>query len=321
MFNALVTNIKIERMPWLFRVVLSKSALIEYDISMLSIKISFINFWNKNFSDIKIIKGKQMKEIINNVLNVSILSNNINSAEPVINFRFDLKQVNTKILDDLRDLLIHKFNIKGSKNIKTDCEIVERNYYTFDNSEQKYEEKKEYIVYCNGIDMNTILNMKVIDIHNTKINDLNTIYRLYGIEAARAFLIRDIGHFYEKGDFPINYHHISLLADMMTATGGITSIDRHGINKTDSDPLSKASFETPLDKFVKAAVFNETDAMRSVSSQIMVGKTFKGGTGLCTLILDHDMLNNISYTEASKSYITKTIQLTSNELIDEIINQ
>ena len=38
-----------------------------------------------------------------------------------------------------------------------------------------------------------------------------------------------------------------ILADMMTNTGNITAINRHGLNKLTNDPLSKASFEMPVE--------------------------------------------------------------------------
>ena len=45
----------------------------------------------------------------------------------------------------------------------------------------------------------------------------------------------------------------------MTHLGEIISIDRHGLNKLDNDPMSKASFEKTMDHFVNAAIFNEKD--------------------------------------------------------------
>jgi DNA-directed RNA polymerase II subunit RPB1 len=78
----------------------------------------------------------------------------------------------------------------------------------------------------------------------------------------------------------------------MTNNGNIIAINRHGINRLDTDPLSKASFETTVDLLLNAAMFNETDHMRSVSSRIMGGLTIKGGTCLCELIMDNNMLEN-----------------------------
>ena len=82
----------------------------------------------------------------------------------------------------------------------------------------------------------------------------------------------------------------------MTNVGTLTSIDRHGLNKLDTDPFSRASFEKTVEQLINAAVFNEVDHMKSVSSRIMAGLCIKGGTGLCNLILDKELLENSEYT-------------------------
>ena len=87
-----------------------------------------------------------------------------------------------------------------------------------------------------------------------------------------------------------------MFGDLMTNVGTLTSIDRHGLNKLDTDPFSRASFEKTVDQLITAAVFNEVDYMKSVSSRIMAGLCIKGGTGLCNLILDKDLLENSEYT-------------------------
>ena len=61
----------------------------------------------------------------------------------------------------------------------------------------------------------------------------------------------------------------------MTNSGIIVSIDRHGMNRLDNDPLSKASFEKTVDQLINSAVFGEKDTMRSISSQIMAGMVVK----------------------------------------------
>ena len=100
----------------------------------------------------------------------------------------------------------------------------------------------------------------------------------------------------------INHNHLTVLVDFMTASGEITSIDRHGLGKLDVDPLAKCSFEKTMDHLLQAAVFNETDNMRSVSSKIMLGQVIPGGTGSFNLVLDTDKLVNSEYTtdEANK---------------------
>jgi DNA-directed RNA polymerase II subunit RPB1 len=42
----------------------------------------------------------------------------------------------------------------------------------------------------------------------------------------------------------------------MTNNGNIIAINRHGMSRLDTDPLSRASFETTVDILLNAAVFN-----------------------------------------------------------------
>ena len=107
----------------------------------------------------------------------------------------------------------------------------------------------------------------------------------------------------------------------MTHTGGITSIDRHGINRLDTDPLARASFEKTIEQLITAGIFNETDYMRSVSSRIMAGRVIKGGTGLCDIMLDNEMLENSElYDEADEGIRTFT-DLTENVFINDILSK
>ena len=109
----------------------------------------------------------------------------------------------------------------------------------------------------------------------------------------------------------------------MTNVGTLTSIDRHGLNKLDTDPLSRASFEKTVDQLITAAIFNEVDYMKSVSSRIMAGLCIKGGTGLCNLILDKELLENSEYTTDigqlyNKTYKDITSTLQTQEVDDDV---
>ena len=84
----------------------------------------------------------------------------------------------------------------------------------------------------------------------------------------------------------INHQHISILADIMTHTGAVTPVNRYGITKLDTDPLSRVSFEKSVDQLVQAAVFREEDTVTSVSSRIITGRVMGGGTGSMELVLD-----------------------------------
>ena len=57
--------------------------------------------------------------------------------------------------------------------------------------------------------------------------------------------------------------------------------------------------------------------MKSVSSRIMAGKVIKGGTGLCQIMLDTDLLENAEYVEEEDTVKTFT-ELTQNVYIKDI---
>ena len=86
-----------------------------------------------------------------------------------------------------------------------------------------------------------------------------------------------------------------LYADIVTSLGYIISTDRHGIPKLNHGILANASFEETMLHFTKAALFNETDKLKSTSSNVIVGKLFNGGTGSFDILFDINKLINSEY--------------------------
>jgi DNA-directed RNA polymerase II subunit RPB1 len=308
----------LETMPWLFRVSLSKEAMIENDINMLDMKTEFIKFWNSNYGDTMGVK-KHVKDLVSKVMRGCIASNFNNSDEPTVHFRFDLGHIDNQMLMDLYDILLNKFKLKGSENIARIDEIKNNNIVTFDGPDAAMKIDKEVVIYANGIDMNLIKHIPAIDHNRTFCNSVHIILKNYGIEAARAFLVREIPLQFDK---PIIPQHPQIIADLMTSTGTITSIDRHGMNRMDKDPLARASFEKMVEHFVNAAIFSETDTLQSVSSQIMVGKAFTGGTGMCEVLIDNDMLENTSNADyiSNVPMMGASHHMTTTNLIHDIMN-
>ena len=114
-----------------------------------------------------------------------------------------------------------------------------------------------------------------------------------------------------------NFSHIETLADSMTHSGIPTSIDRHGMNKSDTDPLARASFEKTVDQLIQAAVFSEVDHMNNVSSRIMGGLVIKSGTGLVNVLLNTDLLEKSEYIEDIEQKYVKTYNEVSENIVME----
>jgi DNA-directed RNA polymerase II subunit RPB1 len=308
-------------MAWLFRIHLSRESLLEYDINLIDIKSRFVQFWENRFADLTNVK-KNVKDFINKITYGCILSNYSNSNNPMIHIRFELNNIDNKTLPDLQDIIINKFNLKGDELITKIDSIQHDAILSFANPEEEASSEKEYVIYAKGINIQKLRLNPYIDLNKTVCNSIETIYRLYGIEAARAALVKEIDGTFTNGGSTINFHHVSIVCDLMTHSGSITSIDRHGLNRLDTDPLARASFEKTIEVLVNAGVFNEKDFMRSVSSRIMVGKIFKGGTGLCDVMLDNEILENSEFDEYKGSKVQKDfIELTNFNLIDDILQK
>lgn len=84
----------------------------------------------------------------------------------------------------------------------------------------------------------------------------------------------------------VNYRHLALLCDVMTAKGHLMAITRHGINRQDTGALMRCSFEETVDVLMDAASHAEVDPMRGVSENIIMGQLPRMGTGCFDLLLD-----------------------------------
>jgi len=278
-----------ERLPWVIRIVLDREKMFTKEVTLLDIKTKFCNDWEKKYNDLKSLKREE-KIILEKITNVSVLSNFDNDRIPTIHIRFDMTEISLSLMNNLIDDIIDKFKIKGIPDIN-DVSNDEERILTFDPITGECVNKTNVVLYSDGINMNDIRGINNIDLNKTFCNNVAIIYDMFGIEAARQSLYNEYSTVF-SGSNAVNYQHMSILLDTMCNSGIITSIDRHGMNKLDSEPLSAASFEKPVERLNNAAVFAETDNLKSISSRIMAGLPMIGGTGFCNLILDTHLLEH-----------------------------
>jgi len=151
--------------------------------------------------------------------------------------------------------------------------------------------KKEVVLDSDGSNLLDILinsDIDIIDRYKCISNDIQEVYSVLGVEAARTILINEFVDVISSAGASINHRHIQLLADTMTFSGGLMSIDRFGINKSNYGPLAKASFEEVTDQLFKSSMFGEIDNCKGISSNVMFGQEGYSGTGICDLLLDED---------------------------------
>lgn len=146
--------------------------------------------------------------------------------------------------------------------------------------------KDEWIISTEGSNLYGLFSNPLIDKTRTMCNDMWEIYKIFGIEAARQFLIEEYMDVVSSDGSFVNSSHVELLVDVMVYTGTIISISRYGQKKVGCGPMAKASFEESLENFLKAGINGEKESTDGVSASIMLGKMPKTGTGVFDMHLD-----------------------------------
>ena len=101
---------------------------------------------------------------------------------------------------------------------------------------------------------------------------------VYGIEAARAALLKELIAF-----GAILPKHYELLADAMTYTGSVRSVNRSGM-KDMGNIIGHACFETVINTIMEAGRQGRADNMHSTSSRLAVGMAPQLGTNSFDII-------------------------------------
>ena len=113
---------------------------------------------------------------------------------------------------------------------------------------------------------------------------------MLGVEAVRMSLLSELRAVLSFYGIYVNYRHLATLCDVMCQRGRLTSITRHGINRMDTGPLRKCSFEETVEILLEASVFNEVDSLRGITESIIMGKTAPLGTGSFDVVLDQQAI-------------------------------
>ena len=154
------------------------------------------------------------------------------------------------------------------------------------NEEGEYKAIQEWILETDGVNLQKVLSVKDVDAVKTTSNDIVEIFSVLGIEAVRKAVEKEMNHVISFDGSYVNYRHLALLCDVMTCRGHLMAITRHGINRQEVGALMRCSFEETVDILMDAAFHSETDYLRGVSENIMLGQLSKIGTGCFDLLLD-----------------------------------
>jgi DNA-directed RNA polymerase II subunit RPB1 len=148
--------------------------------------------------------------------------------------------------------------------------------------------RDEWVLETDGTNLMSVLGVDYVDSTRTISNDIVEVFLSLGIEGVRGALLSELRNVISFDGSYVNYRHLACLVDVMTMQGHLMAIDRHGINRVESGPLLRASFEETVDMLMEAAMYAEEEVLKGVTENIMMGQLARVGTGCIDLLLDED---------------------------------
>merc|ERR1711871_1779447 len=178
--------------------------------------------------------------------------------------------------------------------------------YTSEKTRHKYvhgkgfTNTKEWVLETDGTNLLELLAHPEVDHTRTVSNDICEIGDVLGIEACRGSILKEIQEILHSYGLYVNYRHLAILVDAMTSRGHLMSITRNCINRGGHGVIQRATFEETVEILFDAAAMAESNTLKGVSENILMGQACPFGTGVFDLILDEKMLmNTIEVTGAN----------------------
>ncbi|KAK3386921.1 hypothetical protein B0H63DRAFT_430722 [Podospora didyma] len=135
------------------------------------------------------------------------------------------------------------------------------------------------VVHTEGANLRAMqLYGDYINPNKTSTNDIAQVLEVYGVEACRSNIVRELGGVFGSHGIAVDDRHLNLIADYMTRGGGFSPFNRMGLTGNVS-PFTKMSYETTVGFLKDAVLDGDWDSLSTPSSRLVVGKLGGVGTG------------------------------------------
>jgi DNA-directed RNA polymerase subunit A' len=143
----------------------------------------------------------------------------------------------------------------------------------------------EWFIQTAGSNLAKVLEVEGVDKTRVYTNNIHEIAQVFGIEAARAALVREIMSTLDEQGLEVDIRHVFLVADLMTSKGFLQQIGRHGVAGSKSSVLARAAFEITVPTLAEAAVQGQVEDLKGVTENVIVGLPIPVGTGMIELYM------------------------------------
>jgi DNA-directed RNA polymerase beta' subunit len=276
-----------EKSKWIIRMTMNKEEMLDRKISMDDVHFALKNTYGgevtcmyTDYNADNLIFRIRLNNIITNSKKKNSNPLSLDQSDQIY------------ILKNFQDNMLNNIVLRGVKGLSN--VLLRKITDSVVKVDGSYTKKETWVLDTTGTNLLTALSLDYIDVTRTISNDIQEIYNVLGVEAARVAILTELSEVMEFDNTYINYHHLIMLADRMTASANMVSIFRHGINNDDIGPIAKASFEETPEMFLKAARHAELDEMRGVSANVMCGQEGYFGTSCFQVLLDMNRMMKFS---------------------------
>ncbi len=146
----------------------------------------------------------------------------------------------------------------------------------------------EWIIETEGTNLEAVLTLDGVDYRRTISNDIHEVAEVLGIEAARTVIMRELKKVLDQQGLDTDIRHLMLISDVMTWTGRVRQVGRHGVVGEKESPLARAAFEVTVKNLVEASIRGENEQFRGVVESVLAGKYIPIGTGIVQLLMEFE---------------------------------
>lgn len=271
---------------WLLRIILGRRSLLDKGLSVQDV-------------------ANKIKE--NYARDLAVIFSDDNADEQVIRIRMIQEHTKGEEDDDLEEDLMLKrleshmldtLTLRGVPGIEraflnTRARLVEDESGALVFDKDSNPNCEEWFLDTTGSALGQVLTVPGVDTRRTYSNSFIEVFEVFGIEATRSALMRELTQVLAFDGSYVNHRHLALLVDVMTSRGHLMAITRHGINRADTGALMRCSFEETVEILLEAAACGELDDCRGVSENVMLGQLAPLGTGELEVFLDQKMLDTV----------------------------
>jgi DNA-directed RNA polymerase beta' subunit len=199
---------------------------------------------------------------------VSLMQGAPPGGDPIELERVALQEAHDQIL---------KIAVKGMENVRK--AVVQRERESVITEGGKVTVREFCSVLSQGVNLQRAFNTPGVNAARTSCNDIHEICAVLGIDAAARVLYDELVKvLFSNGTF-VNPRHMQLLVDLMTHSGKLTAVSRHGMSQMSDSILQRACFEQAMDVLRGGAVKGAKDSLTCVTAALMMGTTPPVGTG------------------------------------------